>query len=185
MDDINKVVELMLPSEIQNHKVGYMPPTGSESPKMYETYWREKIESFSGSLEFVDVTSKESASLIRNLNILLLTGGNTFEFLYNLKKTGLLSEIKERFSPVNNIDTVLAGFSAGAILQTPTIQIAGLPSLDENNVGLTDFNALNFVEFEVFPHYDDKYKQMMDDYSLKNQVSVKPISDEEYLVVDK
>ena len=185
MDDINKVVELMFPPEIQNHKVGYMPPTGSESPKMYETYWREKIESFSGSLEFVDVTTKQSASLVRDLNILLLTGGNTFEFLHNLKKNGLLSEIKDRFSPDNNTDTVLAGFSAGAILQTPTIQIAGLPSLDENNVGLTDFEALNFVDFEVFPHCSEKHEKMVTDYSLKNQVSVKPISDEEYLVVDK
>ena len=51
---------------------------------------------------------------------------------------------------------VIAGLSAGGLIMTPTIKLAGQAGLhpDENEVGLRDLRGLGLVDFEFSPHYD-------------------------------
>tara|TARA_R110000868_G_scaffold117600_16_gene312648 strand:+ start:26782 stop:27447 length:666 start_codon:yes stop_codon:yes gene_type:complete len=84
-------------------------------------------------------------------NIIHLSGGNTFYFLKWLRRTKLMTKIKEF---VRN-GGVLTGLSAGGILMTPDISSASYPEFDcdENEEHLRDLRALKLVNFEFFPHY--------------------------------
>lgn len=80
-----------------------------------------------------------------------LSGGNTFYFLHTLRKAKLLPELKKFVMKGG----VLTGLSAGAIMMTEDIEMAGYPEFDrdENNVGISNLKALNLVDFFFFPHF--------------------------------
>lgn len=82
---------------------------------------------------------------------LYLSGGNTFYFLKNLRRSGLLPELHGYVKKGG----VLFGVSAGSIIMTPTIALSGLVpgEADENEVGLRNLKGLGLVNFEVYPHY--------------------------------
>ena len=80
-----------------------------------------------------------------------LGGGNTFYFLNSLRKTKLLPKLKA-FAQRGGL---LTGLSAGAIMMTENIEMAGYPEFDrdENLVNVTNMTALNLVDFLFFPHF--------------------------------
>src|SRR5262249_36495004 len=96
-----------------------------------------------------------SSELRRALSsdIIYLAGGNTFYFLKHLRKAGLIGPLRE-FAARGG---VLAGLSAGALIMSPNIGLAGYPHFDsdENEVGLSNLSALDLVGLEFFPHYED------------------------------
>lgn len=100
-----------------------------------------------------------------------MAGGNTFYFLNSLRKAKLLKELKmfvERGG-------VLTGLSAGAIMMTENIEMAGYPEFDrdENQVGLKNLSSLGLVDFAFFPHFKNssRYDAAFKKYSkLKKKV---------------
>lgn len=100
-----------------------------------------------------------------------MAGGNTFYFLNSLRKAKLLKELKmfvERGG-------VLTGLSAGAIMMTENIEMAGYPEFDrdENQVGLKNLTSLGLVDFAFFPHFKNssRYDAAFKKYSkLKKKV---------------
>ena len=78
-------------------------------------------------------------------------GGNTFYFLNSLRKAGLLGQLKT-FAEKGGL---LTGLSAGAIMMTENIEMAGYPEFDrdENVVNIKNLSALNLVDFLFFPHF--------------------------------
>jgi len=77
---------------------------------------------------------------------------------------------------------ILTGYSAGAMIFSPTVQMAA--GDDNIGVGLTNFDAFNFVDYEIFPHYSEETKQVFEQYSEVTQYAVKPLRDDEYIVVE-
>ena len=94
---------------------------------------------------------------IMDSDLVYLDGGNTYYFLWHLKKTGLFRLLQDYVSEGG----VLAGCSAGGIIMTPDIRTAGFPNFDkdDNFVGLRDTEGLGVVGFEFFPHFSaqDRY----------------------------
>ena len=68
--------------------------------------------------------------------IVYLAGGNTFFFLHHLKRLGMLPLLRAFVRRGG----VYAGLSAGALIMTPTIELAGIRGLDpdDNEIGLRD-----------------------------------------------
>lgn len=98
-------------------------------------------------------------------------GGNTFYFLNSLRKTKLLKELRTFVGRGG----VLTGLSAGAIMMTENIDMAGYPEFDrdENNVGITNLSSLNLVDFAFFPHFKNsaRYDAVFKKYSkIKKKV---------------
>lgn len=116
-------------------------------------------------------------------DIIFLSGGNTYSFLKNLRAHGLIQDLVN----AHKSGRVLAGLSAGAILMTPNINTAGFPSFDcdENFVGLKVKKALNFVNFEFFPHYvhSTRYREALKSYSLKSNYGIFALPDSSGLIV--
>ncbi len=84
-------------------------------------------------------------------DVIHLGGGNTFHFLLWLRKTKMLEALRDYV----HHGGILTGLSAGAIMMTPDIQTAGMPSFDrdENHDNVKNLEALALLEFDFFPHY--------------------------------
>jgi dipeptidase E len=112
--------------------------------------------------------------LIEESDVVYLAGGNTFEFLRNLRRARLLAPLR-RFASRGG---VLAGLSAGALLLTPDIGLAAWPDFDrdENDVALASrhWGALGVVDFEFFPHYRDsaRYRAALARHSRRTRRAV-------------
>ncbi|MCB9061124.1 MAG: Type 1 glutamine amidotransferase-like domain-containing protein [Halobacteriovoraceae bacterium] len=119
-----------------------------------------------------------------NSNIIHLSGGNTFYFLYYLRKNGLLKKLKEF---VNN-GGILTGLSAGAILMTQSIGTAGFPDFDrdENEMNIRNLKALGFVDFDFFPHYKNskRYDLALREYSRTSKRPLFACPDGNGIIVD-
>jgi dipeptidase E len=84
-------------------------------------------------------------------DIIHLDGGNTFYFLNSLRKSGVLKLLKDFVLRGG----ILTGLSAGAIIMTEDIQMAGYPEFDRdsNDINLKNLKSLGLVDFYFFPHY--------------------------------
>lgn len=117
-------------------------------------------------------------------DIVYLAGGNTFYFLLHLRRSGLLPVLR-RFAARGG---VLAGLSAGALILTPHIGLAGFPPFDrdENEEGLCNLRGLNLVRFEFFPHFrrSRRYREALEAYSHKSCYPVYACPDGSGLVIE-
>jgi len=128
-------------------------------------------------------TRGELAVLLSS-DVVYLAGGNTYKFLHLLRKSGFIPHLR-RFARAGG---VIAGLSAGGILMTANIGLAGVPRFDadENEVGLTDLRALGLVDFEFSPHdtAHPKRKTELLEYSRQNRRPVFSVPDGGGLVVE-
>lgn len=88
---------------------------------------------------------------VMKADVIHLGGGNTFHFLLWLRKTKLLEALRDYVYRGG----VLTGLSAGAIMMSRDITMAGMPSFDrdENHDNIKNLDAMALLEFDFFPHY--------------------------------
>ncbi len=177
-----QILDLIFPREIKQKILAYMPSDGANCPQKYIDEWKAYAKDYNAEFILINnsLDSPEEKEKLERANILVITGGNTFTLLRNLKKSGLDKSIKE-FSQKQEL--ILAGFSAGAIVLTPTIEICNLPGFDENLVGLEDLVGLNIVDFEIFPHYSEDKKELFENYLKTAKNDVKTITNDELIIL--
>ena len=124
--------------------------------------------------ENIIVFNHEDAANYKNLNIdiVYVTGGNTFTGLKLIKECGFDKEIVNYI----NKNIIYIGRSAGAHLITKNIE--HILDFDSNDVGLCDYNALGILDGILICHYDNTreevYKRLLKNgkynvYKLTNQ----------------
>ncbi|MGE6489055.1 Type 1 glutamine amidotransferase-like domain-containing protein [Paenisporosarcina sp. NPDC076898] len=99
-------------------------------------------------VQFVDVEF-EDANLLRNFDVIYLSGGNPFYLFHFLKKSGADEVIKQ----MSEEGKIIVGTSAGALVLGPSIKIIDLLHNDWNNVNLTNLGGLKLVDFSICAHY--------------------------------
>ena len=183
--NIDKILEQIFPEDPKDKILAYMPSDGSNALQKYIDEWKGYADKNNAGFNLVNnslVGSTVEYDKLLNSNMLVISGGNTFKLLDNLRKSGLDKAIME-FVKKDNF--VLSGFSAGALVLTPTIEVCNLPNYDENIVGLTDLTGLGIVYFEVFPHYDEAtQKNLLEEYRKTAQHEVKEITNEDFITID-
>ena len=175
------ILSILFPHKSTNKSFVYMPSGGIHGAEDYISQWKDIANEYGTRFSVIDNTStnpQESDKLL-NAGVLLISGGNTFQLLSNLKKSGL-DKVIVRLS--HRQDVTLAGFSAGALVLTPKITICNLPGFDENLVGIDDLSGLGVVDFELFPHYEKQlHEALLNEYRETTNNQVREISDEEYI----
>jgi peptidase E len=177
-----KLYKELFPAELNNKVFAYMPSNGDTNPQKFTNIWKEVSEIHSAEFVYINNHSENIETEIQKLrdaNILLITGGNTFELLKQLKDTKLDKEIIN-FAQKDNF--VLAGFSAGALILTPNIKVCNLNKYDPNLVDLQDLTSLGIVDFEIFPHYCLSDKETFINYSNNSEFDVIPIPEDEIII---
>lgn len=120
--------------------------------KRYQKFGVSKFHCL--DLDTAELPSADSFKKAFQSDIIYLPGGNTFYFLNLLKKHKLIPRLRKYAQSGG----VIAGLSAGALILTPSIEIAGLKGLDpdKNEVQLKTLSSLNLVPFEFCPHFDPR-----------------------------
>lgn len=101
-------------------------------------------------IDFVEIAGLPHNNWLKRLqdtDVIFIGGGNTYWLLHCVRESGLDKELAKLLE-----SRIYIGESAGSILVTPTIDIAGVDDGDENAVDLKDTTGLNLVYFEVSPH---------------------------------
>lgn len=179
----------MFPEFLTERIFAYVPSDGGdeEGNSEYTPIWQQFAKDNGAKFLFINNSKRnEEAELekekLLSTNIVMITGGNTFKLLNHLRQSGLDKTIVEFWQKDK---VVLAGFSAGAIVLTPSIETAKTGYGDSNEIGLTDLAGLNIVEFEVWPHYESTQDSEVLEFKSKSHFELKTIGNDEVIVVDK
>lgn len=118
----------------------------------------------------------------KNYDVVFVCGGNTFDYLDRIKKTKLDKFIVD-FSKKEN--TIYVGVSAGSIIAGPNIEIAGWGSEgDKNNIKLLDLQGLGLTNFAVYPHYENRLKEELDEFKKKVNYPVIELKDNQAVIIN-
>lgn len=113
-------------------------------------------------IDIVDISAPQVdwKSRLEGVDVIFVSGGNTFHLLDQVRKTGFDKWLKSNLE-----NKVYVGVSAGSILTTPSIAVCTIAPSDENLPGIQDLGGLNLVNFEVEPHCDEIRFKTMEEYS--------------------
>lgn len=176
------IQHLIFPEKLKEKSMVYLPSDGSDSASIakYSPIWIAYAKAHGAKFQLID-NSKRGQETQREINkldkanILVITGGNTFKLMKHLRESGLDMAIKKFYKRGG----IIAAFSAGAIVLSPSLETATLA--DNEQVGLTDLTGLGLVDFLVLPHADDKQEQIG---KLKSEgKNFRTINNNEYIVV--
>jgi dipeptidase E len=181
----SEILSLIFPKEIRHKVFAYMPSDGARCPPKYRLKWREYAEERGARFMFIDNSktgpgAKKEIKKLLKANVLAISGGNTFTLLRNLRRSGLDAAIIQF---VKKPEFVLSGFSAGAIVLTPSIATSGIKGVDKNEVGLKDLAGLGILDFEIFAHYSPEWEKAVEKYEKTTPNEVKKFTDEDYLTI--
>jgi dipeptidase E len=144
----------------------YVPFTYYEHP-LYFRQFRRYFGSY-GVEEILYLAPNKQYSMERyrqafSTDVIFLSSGNTFTFLRNLRERKLIPAFRKFLKNGG----ILAGASAGAIVMTPNIMTAVVPSADSdpNHAGLRNLSGMNLVDFEFSPHYEKGHSEELRSYS--------------------
>ena len=121
----------------------------------------------------------EKFTASKEYDVIFVCGGNTFDYLDRVRKTGLDKFIVD-FSKKEN--SVYVGVSAGSILAGPDIAIAG--DEDSNDIGLTDLRGLCLTDFIVYPHYRKELKTQLDEFKKRNGYPIIELEDNQAVILN-
>lgn len=102
----------------------------------------------------VNLDKKIEENDLKNIDIVYVCGGNTFHYLYKIRKIGLDIKIKELVEQ----GASYFGMSAGGILAGPKIDIAQICDGDTNDINLQDLKGLQLTNIIILPHYLPTYE---------------------------
>ncbi|MGG4107996.1 Type 1 glutamine amidotransferase-like domain-containing protein [Paenibacillus lautus] len=179
---LNKIVDIF---EGKKPSIAYIPSCSDPDRKYFKTtaefYNKIGIE----NVDYKDLDEEYDETVISNIfeyNAIHLSGGNTFYFLHLMRKRGFIDSLR---TYVRN-GGVLIGVSAGSLLMTSTIELAGYgEDGDLNCVGLEDMKALGLVDFEFLPHWDgsENTEKSISHYAKAKNTTVYLCRDGDALIV--
>jgi len=187
---LEKIENDIFPKNIKT-VFGYMPADGADPKPEFEPFWRNLAKQHDADFVYIDNSRKPSDDDIRkikSITSLAIMGGNVFSLLYNINLNGfkdLILELSEK------PDFIYSGFSAGAMIVTPDIRLAGKEygwnfGYDENFVGISNTNGLGFVEYEIIPHYKEEFdKPKLLELQNVNRYKIKSLSDNDFIIEEK
>jgi dipeptidase E len=134
-------------------KVGFVPTAANAEGGNKDWLVNDLLQLRRAGYAWIDIVDPSAdgvdwQSRLEAVNIVFLSGGNTFHLLDQLRKTGFGEWLTAHVQ-----DKVYVGSSAGSIVLTPTIATAN--GADPNLKNMKDLNALHLVDFDFIPHIPD------------------------------
>ncbi|MCL2860143.1 MAG: Type 1 glutamine amidotransferase-like domain-containing protein [Oscillospiraceae bacterium] len=141
-----------------NNKILYVP-IAIDTISYNDCYdWFKNTYSNYG-IKNVDMITSLKNTKLDKYEAIFISGGNTFKLLKEIKESSFDTKL---INYLNNGGFVYGG-SAGAIIFGKTIKTAF--HLDENTVGLTNFNGLNLLKGkDIWCHYEPKDNEIIKKY---------------------
>jgi dipeptidase E len=118
--------------------------------------------------------------MIADCDLMYFGGGNTFYILDMIRKNKI-DKVVKKFIKANKL---YIGISAGALIPSPDISIAGWSRYvyDENSINLKNLKGLNIIGTVVMPHTNAKVITEAHDLRKRSKHKIVFISDSEAAV---
>lgn len=171
---------------VEKSKIGFIP-TASEldHDRWYMEKDREDLIKMKFNVIDIDISNESKEKIIEKFNsvdVVFVAGGNCFYLLQQLKMKDVLQKLVDF---ANN--KIYIGSSAGACIACSSVDYA--ERLDDISQAplLSNYNAMNLVDFYILPHYNskEKYTKLADEIerSYNNYKFIK-LSNEQAIIVD-
>jgi dipeptidase E len=164
-------------------RLAYIPSQTDKERVYFEKAQSELTDLGVTDFVYFDVDEEFKESMLQDFKYcdgILLSGGNTYHFLKNLKERNIDRYIKE----MGKEGKPLIGVSAGSIIMSKSIKIAEFH--DQNEVQLRNLAGLGLVDFEFMPHWT-REKHQLDEllkYSLLQEETIFTCDDGDGIVID-
>ena len=160
-DSIAKSLQKLLNKPPLECRVGFIPTAANVEEGNKDWFINQFTNLQKYGFNWIDIIDI-SAPLIdwkrrlEEVDVIFVSGGNTFYLLDQIRKTGFDLWLKE------NIEKkVYVGASAGTIVTTPTIGVSSSAPADPNISEIKNLEGLKLVDFEISPHVPEhvSYKE--------------------------
>ncbi|MGY4676673.1 Type 1 glutamine amidotransferase-like domain-containing protein [Pasteurella sp. P03HT] len=149
------IIDLFLAEmgSIKGKKITFIPTASQvETIRFYVDEAKQALIDNGAELDELELTTATQTEIDEKLNksdIIYVSGGNTFFLLQELNRTGA----RERIIQHVNAGKSYIGESAGAMIMAADIEYVKLMDDAASAPHLTDYHALNLVDFYPVPHY--------------------------------
>jgi dipeptidase E len=128
-------------------KIAFVPYAAVDISYLeYTNIVNDVFSNMGHTLKSVD-DNNSPASVIKDADVIVVGGGNTFRLLHQLHEKGLIDAIRKKVFA----GTPYIGWSAGANVACPGIYTTNdMPIVEPES-----FSALDLVPFQINPHYTD------------------------------
>ena len=173
--------------DLDRCKVLFIPNEKATSEKIRsDKYYNRLYDDGFINKENIYVFDENNVDKLINLDIdiLYISGGNTFATLKKIKDSGFDKII---IKYIKNGVTYIGG-SCGAHIVTKNIE--HLLSLDDNYCGLDNFDALGLFDGIIIPHYDAKEynpverEKLYNELIKQNKYNVYKLTNDESIIVN-
>lgn len=173
-------------SNLQGKTVTFIPTASKvEEVVFYVEAGKKALEDLGLIVEELDMateTLEEITATLKKNDFIYVTGGNTFFLLQELKRSGADKLILEEIAK----GKLYIGESAGAVITSPNISYIQSMDSVKKATNLTNYDALNLVDFSILPHYNNApFKEVTQKIvaNYAGKPTMRPISNQEAIFV--
>lgn len=173
-----KVIMDNLPYSIDKCKLLFIPNEKATAEAISGSVYYDRMQEFGFVKENVYVFDHNTPDKFKNLDIdvIYISGGNTFGTLDKIKKCGFDKDIIRYVKS----GVVYIGGSAGAHIASQNIQ--HVEKYDDNTVCLADYSGLGLFDGVLICHYTDARKEDYENLSANSEYKAYALTDEDSIV---
>ncbi|QLI77274.1 MULTISPECIES: Type 1 glutamine amidotransferase-like domain-containing protein [Bacillus] len=171
---------------LKGKRVTFFPTASAvEEVTHYVDAAKEAFHQLGMQLEIVQIaeqSTEEIAKMMKQNDVVYVSGGNTFYLLQELRKHGLDDVLKEEI----NKGKLYIGESAGSIIMAPSIEYISLMDERQKAPELSSYQGFNEVSRYPVPHVHNTYlgdaaQQILKKY--EQTLDLCPLTDEQALLI--
>nr|WP_301287600.1 Type 1 glutamine amidotransferase-like domain-containing protein [Bacillus sp. 1735sda2] len=171
---------------LKGKRVTFFPTASAvEEVTHYVEAAKEAFHQLGMQLETVQIaeqSTEEITKMIKQNDVMYVSGGNTFYLLQELRKHGLDDVLKEEI----NKGKLYIGESAGSIIMAPSIEYISLMDEQQKAPELSSYQGFNEVSRYPVPHVHNTYlgdaaQQILKQY--EKTLDLCPLTDEQVLLI--
>ena len=136
------------------------------------------------SVDTFDLDTQEAYELLK-YDVVEFIGGNPYYLLNSIRVHNASAVIKQLAE-----EKVLLGWSAGAMVFTPSIEIVDKLTSEMNIVNLDDLDGLSLTNTHIIPHYNkflkrfDKLEDICQAYEQEHNCSIVRLDDGDGIIIE-
>lgn len=144
----------------------------------------DELKAYGLSVDTFDLDTQDASELLK-YDVVEFIGGNPYYLLNSIRVHNVSAVIKQLAE-----EKVLLGWSAGAMVFTPSIEIVDKLTPETNIVNLDNLKGLSLTNTHILPHYNkflkrfDKLEDVCKAYEQEHNCTVVRLNDGDGIIIE-